>query len=199
ELTLITRADRVTPAYPRGASASLARALRQRNVHIVTSCPVARVEQDAVVAEDGRRFAFDLLVAAIGLAPPPLLRESGLDVDDEGGLRVDGTLRSVSDPRIFGTGDCISLEGCRLPRLGVFGVREAPILLHNLLASFTGQRLCTYRPQRRWLTILNLGRGEALAVWGPCHWRSRASLRLKDWIDRRFLQQYQREIATLRC
>jgi NADH dehydrogenase FAD-containing subunit len=77
-----------------------------------------------------------------------------------------------------------------IPKLGVFGVRQAPVLRHNLVAGLLGRQLQSYRPQKRWLMILNLGDGSALAVYGQFHWRGRLSFRVKDWIDRRFLAQY---------
>ena len=103
---------------------------------------------------------------------------------------MDATLQSIADERIFAAGDCIRLEGHRLPKLGVFGVRQAPVLLHNLRAFLQGRPLQTFRPQPRCLAILNLGDGRGLALWGPLHWQGQLSLRLKDAIDRRFLARY---------
>lgn len=72
----------------------------------------------------------------------------------------------------------------------MFGVRQAPVLLHNLRAFLNDQPLQTFEPQKRCLMILNLGCGRALALWGPFHWQGRLSLWLKDVIDRRFLAKY---------
>jgi NADH dehydrogenase FAD-containing subunit len=87
-----------------------------------------------------------------------------------------------------------SRVGQNLPQLGVFAVRQSPILLHNLIASVTNKPLKSYRPQERFLAILNLGRDQGLATWGPFHWQGRLSLWVKDWIDRRFVNQYQTRV-----
>jgi NADH dehydrogenase FAD-containing subunit len=107
-------------------------------------------------------------------------------------MRTDRALRSVADTAIFGGGDCIAFDGHALPRIGVYAVREAPVLLHNLAAALDGTAPRSYRPQRRALLILNLGDGTGLATWGPLSWRGRAAFLLKDRIDRRWL-------ATLRA
>ena len=106
------------------------------------------------------------------------------------GLRVRATLQSVANERVFAAGDCASLEGHRLPKLGVFGVRQGPVALHNLGALLQGAELRPYRPQRRYLMILNLGCGRALAIYGRAHWLGRLSFCVKDRIDRRFLRRY---------
>jgi selenide,water dikinase len=57
-----------------------------------------------------------------------------LPVSSEGRLQVGPTLQSVADPTVFAVGDCSVMEGSPRPAAGVFGVRAAPILLHNLAA-----------------------------------------------------------------
>jgi len=124
-----------------------------------------------------------VVVAATGLMPPKIFGE-------ERGVKVNRYLQSAAHPEIFGAGDCIELEGRSLPKLGVYGVREAPFLFDNLLASFSGGRMKGYNPQKKALSILNLGDGTALALRPPFYWHGRAAFWLKDRIDRAFMAQY---------
>jgi hypothetical protein len=78
-----------------------------------------------------------------------------------------------------------------LAKVGVYAVREVPVLYHNLLAALQGRRLWRFRPPRRFLLILNLGDGTGLLTWGPFSWHSRLAFWLKDRIDRAFLRAYQ--------
>jgi NADH dehydrogenase FAD-containing subunit len=110
---------------------------------------------------------YDFLVHATGLTPPALLRATGLPTSGDGALLVDPFLRSVADPRVFGGGDCVALQGRELAKVGVYAVREAPVLCHNLLATLQGRPLRRFLPQRRFLLILNLGDGTGLLTWGP--------------------------------
>jgi NADH dehydrogenase FAD-containing subunit len=186
-VTLLTRGERLLAGHPQAAARGLAGCLRRRGVEILLSRPVVRVTQGVVLAGPGDRLPWDLLVLATGLRPPGWLQGLDLPLGPRGGLLVDATLRSAGDDRIYGAGDCIDLEGRDLPRLGVYGVRAAPILQRNLLARLRGGPAISYRPQRRALIVLNLGDGTGLALRGRLHWRGRLSLWLKDWIDRRFL------------
>lgn len=188
-VTLISRSERLLKRHPAGAARRIAACMKRRGIDVRVATPFDRVERDFVCFGD-QRLAFDEVVLATGLRPPGVMRDFGLTVDKEGGLCVDGCLRSLSDPHIFGAGDCIGFDGHKLPRLGVFGVKQAPVLLKNLLATLDGGALLEYQPQKRYLAILNLGCGDGLASWAGFYWRGRASLWWKDRIDRRFLALY---------
>jgi NADH dehydrogenase FAD-containing subunit len=189
EVTLLSGSHRLLPDRPRGASRAVANALRKRGVRIVLGSTVVRVEPRAVHCSDGTAHRTETVVLATGLRAPSALRHLGLACSPAG-LRVDRTLRAVQDPHIFGAGDCIDFDGRDLPKLGVFGVRQAPVLLRNLAAALTGGRMSVYRPQRRRLMILNLGEGDALATRGRLWWRGRLAMRLKEHLDLRFLDRY---------
>ena len=189
-VTLITRDERLIAQAPPGAARALRRTLAQQGVVIRTHTAVVRRERQALLAADGSWIDADVVVLANGLETHPLISELGLPTHPQDGLRVAGTLQSIADRRIFAAGDCAALEGFALPRLGVFGVRQAACIHANLLASVTGKPLVHYQPQKRYLSILNLGRGTALATWGPFWWQGSSSMWLKDVIDRRFLDNY---------
>ncbi len=91
---------------------------------------------------------------------------------------------------VFAAGDCLHFVPRPLPKIGVFAVREAPILLHNLRASLDGRSLETFTPQDRYLSILNLGNRRALAYRGRLVWSGRLAWWLKDRNDRRWLDLY---------
>ena len=189
-VTLATADDRLLTRWGVSASRRLQRYLVGRGIEIALEASVCAIEPGVAIARDGRRFGWDRLVLATGLRPPVWLKRLGVELGPLGGLRVDASLRSVSDPRIFGAGDCISLVGHDLPMLGVYAVREASVLLQNLLAAIDGGSGTEYEPQKRCLTILNLGLGYGLALWDGFHWLGPAAVWLKDAIDRRFLSRY---------
>jgi NADH dehydrogenase FAD-containing subunit len=190
QLTLVSRSDRLLAGLPSGAVRRLTTLLARRGIDVLPSWPVEQIEEDAVIRAGGRRLPGDVAVLATGLTAPALLRRLALPLDADDGVRVRPTLQSVADDRIFAAGDCASLEGHRLPKLGVFGVRQGPVLLHNLRALLHGTELRRYIPQRRCLMILNLGCGRALAVSGRAQRVGGFGVLVKDHIDRRFLRQY---------
>lgn len=178
---------RLLAGVPARARDRVTRALEARGLTLREGADVVAVERGAVRLATGETVPFALLAVATGLAPAPLARSAGLPVDDEGALVTDALLRAGGDARVFGGGDAIAFRGRALARIGVHAVRQAPVLLHNLLATLDGHALRPFVPQRRWLLVMNLGDGTGLATWGPLHWHGRLAWRLKDRIDRRWM------------
>jgi NADH dehydrogenase FAD-containing subunit len=191
DVTVLARGDRLLRQMSPGAAKKMADILERRGVRLAMRSPVVRVDSAAVMTADGESVAYDFLVHATGLTPPPILRATGLPTSADGALLVDPHLRSVADERVFGGGDCVALQGHELAKVGVYAVRESPVLCHNLLATLEGRPLRRFRPQRRFLLILNLGDGSGLLTWGPFSWHGRLAFWLKDRIDRAFLREYQ--------
>ena len=190
-ITLVSSEDRLlTEASPR-ASRILAEYVQCRGIDVRYGIKARHAEQRDVVLESGERVRFDVLVVAIGIRAPALLRESGLRCAKDGSMQVNGFLQSIDYPEIFGAGDCICFGEKCLPRIGVYAVREAPILCRNLLAFLTGEPLTKFVPQKRYLLILNLADGTALLTRGGLAIRSRWAFWLKDWLDRRFVGRFQ--------
>lgn len=129
----------------------------------------------------------DILVAATGLAAN---LPDGLDAGDDG-LPVNEDLSWTGDDCVYAVGDCARMVDHPRPKLGVFGVRAAPILIQNLINAAGGRTARRrYVPQSRWLSILDVGDGTGLARYGDLAFQGKPALKLKRWLDGRFLQRY---------
>lgn len=188
-VTLVSRAPRLLPDAAAGASRALTRALARYPVDLRLGTHAVGLSGQGVVTASGESLACDHVLAAVGLQAAGLTRRIGLTAS-QAGLRVNACMQSVDDARVFAAGDCADFAPRALPKLGVFGVRSAEVIHHNLLAGLTGRPMRAYKPQRVWLAILNLGDGRGLLMWWRLWWVGRLADRLKDWIDRRFMAQY---------
>ncbi|MEM9344232.1 MAG: selenide, water dikinase SelD [Pseudomonadota bacterium] len=164
----------------------LATRLAAANVEILDHQSVAKITASEVHLSDGTTRPSDLTIGAAGARPWPWLADLGLAHTD-GYLDVDDTLRSTADPTIYAAGDCAHLTASPRPKAGVYAVRAAPILAHNLRADLTRSARRRFTPQKDFLKLISLGGKDALVdKWGvtlasPHLWH------LKDWIDRRFM------------
>ncbi len=190
ELTIAQESESLLPDAPKRAQEQILRFLRERDARVLTSTRVTRLGDGVAWTADGHKIPCDLPVLAVGVSPPDVFRTSRLPTGGDGGLWVERHLRSIGDERLFGGGDCVSFRGEALPKLGVFAVRQGPVIFHNLQAALKGEPLAEYKPQKRFLYILNLGDGTSLAVYGPLVWRGRLSWRIKHRIDKRFVEEY---------
>jgi len=175
---------------PPRAADRLVKLLQQRAVRIWTETQVERIDDVQISLRDGTRVPHDTVVLATGLAPPPLATTSPLG--GPRGFPVRATLQHRDRDDVYAAGDCADFLPAPLPRIGVHGVRQGPVLLAALEARSNGARHPVYRPQRHALSILDLGAGTALAVRGRWWWLGRSSLALKHRIDRRWIDRYRR-------
>lgn len=173
---------------PEVARTRLLQTLTARGVGFRSGIVVGR-EAQACRLQDGVVLPCDHLVLATGLTAPSLIADLGLPADEDGRLRVTQTLQSVDDATIFAAGDCAVIRGHARPAAGVFGVRAAPVLLDNLIALGRDRPLRLYHPQKRWLSIMDLGDGRGLATRGGLWSLGRAAMWLKRRLDQDFIRR----------
>jgi len=164
---------------------------KQRGIQVTEGVRVGRIDSGCAFLEDGRDYPFDFLFLAWGIKPSTLFEESGLAVGKDGGLLVNKYLQGVVSPEIFGGGDCISLQGHHLDKVGVYAVRQNPILYQNLLAALEGGELKPFNTSEVYLLLFNLGDGKAIFLRKGWIWYGRFNFLLKDYIDRRFMRKFQ--------
>ena len=82
-------------------------------------------------------------------------------------------------------------------------VRAGQYLADAIWKRLQGTMPRHFKPQQRWLTLLNRGNGSAIAAKGRFALESPYLLRLKDRIDRQFMQRFQgrsmRSVDGMRC
>ena len=188
---LLEAGPRVLAGYPDSAARRVERNARARGIVVRCGVRVAEAHADRLMLESGEILPCDVFAWVAGAASLPLFDGAGLERDARGFVKVRETLQAVGHDEIFATGDCASLVTAPdLAKAGVYAVREGPVLAHNLRARLTGRPLVPYRPQRDFLSLLNLGDGRAVASkWGLSA-EGAWAWRLKDRIDRRFVERY---------
>jgi NADH dehydrogenase FAD-containing subunit len=163
-----------------------------RGLEIRCDQEVVAAEEGAVLLRDGGRVPCQALIWVTGPKSHPLFRRSGLATDVRGFVLVRPTLQFRDHDDLFAVGDCATLvQHPNTPKAGVYAVRQGPYITDNLYAALEGRPLRVYKPQGDFLTLLNLGDGQALgAKWGVT-FEGRWVMRWKDRIDRRFMRRFQ--------
>jgi len=196
-VSVVMRGDRVAAERGTRASALCERALAEAAVSVWRGVTVASVNADAVCGrrdDEAVRVPADAVIWATGAAAPAWLADGGLPVTADGYLPVGETLRVRGTDGVFAAGDVATLEHApETPKAGVYAVRMGPHLVESLRHGLQGGLAPRpYRPQRRWLSLMNAGDGSAIVSWGPFALRARWAMRLKDAIDQRFVARFRR-------
>ena len=123
-------------------------------------------------------------------AAPKWIKESQLKTDDKGFILVKDTLQSVSHPNVFAAGDIATMVNHKRPKAGVFAVRQGQPLFNNWQHILRGEQLEEYTPQDKYLALIGTGDKKAIASWANFGWRSSFFWTWKDYIDRKFMNQF---------
>ncbi len=183
--------ESLLPKFPEKVRRLARESLVGRGLEIVEGARVTSLRDGMGSFEDGRESPFDVALVAVGVRPPSLFRDSGLPTGPGGGLLVDGCLRSPEHPELFGGGDCIHFAPRPLDKVGVYAVRQGPLLFKNLLAALEGREPSPFLPQSHYLLIFNLGDGRGIFHRRGWVWDGRGALWLKERIDRGFMRRFQ--------
>jgi pyridine nucleotide-disulfide oxidoreductase family protein len=192
-ITMIDGGQDIMQNYPDKARFHARQALKKAGVALVLGTRVAQVGAHTVTLDSGNSIRHDLAIWATGTQSHPLYSASGLPTDEQDYLRVDETLRCISEKTIWGAGDCIAFGQLNeLPKNGVQAIREAPILAHNLFSNLASGKYRIYRPKKRYLAIISLGGGLGLLTYGNIVLTGKNLWLLKDWIDRSYIRNSRR-------
>ncbi|MEO8546172.1 MAG: selenide, water dikinase SelD [Burkholderiaceae bacterium] len=187
---LFTADTTILPTHNPRVQRRFAAVLRQRGVQVHERAAVNQLQAHRLQTADGRWFGADEIVWVTQAGGAAWLGSTGLAQDERGFIRVNNSLQSITDPRVFAAGDVASMEQQPLEKAGVFAVRMAKPLARNLRLAVAEQSLQPYRPQRFWLALISTGDRYAVASNGPLSFAGAWVWRWKDWIDRRFMQRF---------
>ncbi|MEQ8515398.1 MAG: selenide, water dikinase SelD [Chromatocurvus sp.] len=187
---LFTASAQVLPTHNRRARRAFETQLSQRGIHLHASSRVTRVEGERLMADTGEQLDADEIVWVTQAGGAAWLRDTGLELDERGFIRVRDTLQTLTDDRVFAAGDIATAVNHPREKAGVFAVRQGPPLARNLRLSVQGKAPRPFTPQKTWLALISTGDRHAVASRGAIGFAGDWVWRWKDWIDRRFMQRF---------
>ncbi len=141
-LVLVEAAPRILPAAPERVSELATKELKRLGVTVLTDTQVTEVKPEELVMGEGFSVPFTLSVWAAGIRAPGVLGRAGLEINARGQVRVDGTLRTVTDPDVFAFGDCAAFttaDGKTLPPTAQAAHQQALRLAGSLAERLAGR------------------------------------------------------------
>lgn len=189
DITLVAGQALLNTCSPRTRQLVLAE-LMHFPLHLLEGCHVESIHQGVALLDDQRELPFDVLIQATGIKPSGPFKDAGLAIGPQGGLSVNASLHTTLFPEIFAAGDCLFFQSGILAKVGVYAVRQSPVLARNLLAALESKPLRLFYPQKRYLLVFNLGLGRAVATGYGLAWRGSSASRLKNYLDNRFVNSF---------
>ncbi len=187
---LIHRGEKLLSSHNNWVSNQLETMIVERGIKLHLQQSVTEVLPKGIICQSGLEIQCDRIFWVTQAAAPNWLQASGLATDENGFVLVKDTLQSVSHSQIFAAGDIATMKNYQRPKAGVFAVRQGKPLFTNWQRILTGKTLQAYIPQSKYLALIGTGDHQAIASWSGCGWRSFLLWYLKDYIDRKFMNQF---------
>lgn len=189
-ISVVEASDTLLSGMTEATRSALQQELAAHRIDCRLQTRAVEIARDHVVLSDGTRLRADVVIGATGARPQGWLDQAGLALVD-GFVAVDDQLRSLSDANVYAVGDCAHMGFAPRPKAGVYAVRQAPILYHNLRADLTEKTRKRYRPQKDYLKLISMGRKAAIADKAGMRSSGAWLWWLKNRIDRKFMHQFQ--------
>lgn len=197
KIHLLHRGKQLLPQHNRWVSHHLETILLQRGIELHFGEHVSQIAAGSlgsqpfkIICNAGLKLECDRVFWVTQASAPKWIKASGLATNKRGFILVADTLQSISHPHIFAAGDIATMQNYQRPKAGVFAVRQGKPLFENLQRIILDRKLLSYRPQSRYLSLIGTGDKQAIASWAFLSWRSPLMWQWKDYIDRKFMDQF---------
>jgi selenide,water dikinase len=115
---LLTRDADILPTHNAWVRRAFERVLAARGIVVHPSAEVVQVSAARLRTARGEEVQADEIVWVTHAGGAPWLRDTGLELDAEGFIRVTDGLQTVTDPKVFAAGDIASMVRSPLEKAG---------------------------------------------------------------------------------
>ncbi len=189
-IDLYCDSDNILPTHNKQVQQRFKRILKQRNIKIHSNDRITEVQKNQLINNTGEHYPADAVLWVTNASAPAWLKKTGLDVDADGFITVNDSLQSSSHKNVFAAGDIAAVLNHPRPKSGVFAVRQGPPLARNLARAVQNKPLKSFVPQKNFLGLISTGDKYAIASRGNWSLEGAWLWKIKDWIDRRFMDNF---------
>lgn len=190
EFRLVQQGSGLPENYPPRLQRKVAQLFARHQIQVSSNTRVERVDNTTLHGANGEQVPFDTLFWCTNASAAPWLRQTDLELDEQGFIVVNQYLQSSSHDFVFAAGDIAQQQNIDRPRAGVFAVRQGPVLFKNLRFALLKKPLKVFRPQATFLSLLACGERYALGCRPGSVFPSfggRWVWRWKNRIDQKFM------------
>ncbi|MBI80216.1 MAG: selenide, water dikinase SelD [Gammaproteobacteria bacterium] len=189
-LTLITKENKILSGFPKKTINYFEDHLKKNSIELIKNIEVIKITKGKVISKKEEEFLFDDIFLVAQTAGPQWLKESNLDLNDEGFLLVNNKLQSLTKENIFGSGDIIKFDKYNLKKAGVYAVRQGDTLNKNIRNFFKKRNLNKYKPQKNFLSIITMGGKNAVVSKYSLSFKGKWVWHWKNYIDKNFISKF---------
>ncbi|MGH3417158.1 MAG: NAD(P)/FAD-dependent oxidoreductase, partial [Actinocrinis sp.] len=148
---LVEAADRILPEVGERMGRYTVERLRSRGIEVRLATRLLCAHDGHLVFDDGDEVDARTLVWTAGVAPHPLVKQTGLPLDERGRVRTTEFLSVIDTPHAWALGDAAAVpdlargDAAWCAPSAQHAVRQARVLADNLIATLRGRAPRAYR------------------------------------------------------
>jgi NADH dehydrogenase len=181
---LVEARDRIMQEVPPSLSEFAEAELRGRGIEVRTGTTLAEVTQHGATLSEGGEIPARTVVWTAGVKPSPVVARLGLELDREGRVLVDRTMRvEIPAPpaaagggghAVWAIGDCAAVPdagrpGQVCPPTAQHAIRQGRLVARNVAATLGGGTPRPFRYRTKGV-VAELGRNKAVAITLGIRW-----------------------------
>lgn len=187
---LITGANDILSGYNAPVIKRVKQQFEKQQITLHSATRVEKLSNGIVHCRKFEPILADEIIWCTQASGASWLQQSQLECDDAGFMKVRQTLQSLHYDSVFAAGDIANMVANPRPKAGVYAVRQAETLFHNLRAALLKQPLLDYKPQDGFLSLLALGEKKATGAKSLFSFSGDWVWRWKNAIDVKFMNQF---------
>jgi selenide,water dikinase len=187
---LFCDSEHILPTHNSKVRDKFQKTFEQRGIQVHSNHRIEEVTQSHLISSNNQRYPADAVLWITNASAPEWLTDAGLDVDTDGFIAVNDCLQSTSHSNVFAAGDIAAVINYPREKSGVFAVRQGPPLARNLARAVQNEKLKPFTPQKKFLGLITTG--DRYAIASRSNWSLEGAWvwKVKDWIDRRFMDNF---------
>lgn len=167
QVILVEAGSRILPTFDESLAAKAADALRRRGVEIMSGTAAKEISHDLIRLEHSEIRAHTIIWAA-GVAPSPLAKTLGVELDRGGRVKVRTDLTIEHHPEVFVIGDLaayVDAEGRTLPGLAPVAIQQGRRAADNIMKALAHEPYTQFKYLDKG-ALAAVGRAFAIMQWG---------------------------------
>jgi NADH dehydrogenase len=180
---LVEARERIMGEVPTSLSTFAERELRARGIEVLTNTTLREVGDSGATLAAGETIPARTVVWTAGVKPSPAVAALGLQLDGDGRVIVDGTMRvsetasggGTARAAVWAIGDCAAIPdasrpGASCPPTAQHAIRQGRLVARNVAATLAGERTRPFRYRTKGV-VAELGHNQAVAITLGIRWR----------------------------
>jgi NADH dehydrogenase len=172
---LVEARERIMGEVPQSLSTFAARELQGRGIELRTATTLVEITESSATLSDGEVIPTRTVVWTAGVRPAPVISRLGFELDGEGRICTDQSMRVPAHPHAWAIGDCAAVPdparpGAACPPTAQHAIRQGRLVAANVAAVLGGRPTRRFRYRTRGV-VAELGQRQAVAITLGVRWR----------------------------